>query len=83
MRSYSSRTQNIQNVTPTSTPTNRMWNHSLEASDRKPREVGEEALRNRHSITIDINNSMHGDYSLCWYSWFLLVYGESQQLDMN
>ena len=80
MRSYSLRTQNIyiQNVTPSSTPTDRMWNHSLEAGDREPREAGGEALRNRPSIAADINNYIRSDYSLYRYSWFLLVYGESQ-----
>ena len=60
-----------------------MWNHSLEESDRKPREAGGEALRNRPSIVAAINNIIRGDYSLYRFSWFLLVYGESQYLDMN
>ena len=55
-----------------------MWNHSLEASDREPREAGWEALLNRPSIAPAINKIIHGDYSLYRYSWFFLVYGESQ-----
>ena len=54
-----------------------MWSLYSKTSDREPRETGGEALRNRPSIAADINNSMHGDYSLYRFSWFHLVYEES------